>query len=164
MTGIGRLLGHRNAKRSPAIKPTFSIAAVAILLVAPRPCLAIWSVMSVTKEHAKELGIDVRSEPTGPNQVSVELEIKTNGALKRFTESTSKDFGGVQLRVGDRDNPSLTARLQEDRSKPGRVVVSFTADRTQLDKLALRVYVPGELGRAIYELRVKDFIEPKKGR
>jgi hypothetical protein len=94
--------------------------------------------------------------------VSVELEIKTNGALKRFTESTSKDFGGVRLRVGDGDNPSLTARLQEDRSKPGRVVVSFTADRTQLDRLALWVYVPGELGRAIYKLRVKDFIEPKR--
>jgi hypothetical protein len=54
--------------------------------------------------------------------------------------------------------------LQEDRSKPGRVVVSFTADQTQLDKLALWVYVPGELGRGIYKLQVKDFIEPKKGR
>jgi hypothetical protein len=108
--------------------------------------------------------MEVRSEPAGPNQVSVELEIKTNGALKRFTEGTSKDFSGVQLRVGDGDNPSLTARWQQDRSKPGRVVVSFTADPTQLDKLVLRVYVPGELGRGIYELRVKDFIEPKKGR
>ena len=141
------------------MKATFSIAAFAILLVAPRPCLALTWGGHVSKEQAKELGMEVRSEPAGPNQVSVELEIKTNGALKRFTEGS-----GVQLRLGDGDNPSLTARLQEDRSKPGRVVVSFTADRTQLDKLALRVYVPGELGRAIYELRVKDFIEPKNGR
>jgi hypothetical protein len=94
----------------------------------------------------------------------VELEFKTKGALKRFTEGTSKDFSGVQLRVGDEDNPSLTARLQEDRSKPGQVVVGFTADRAQLDELALWVYVPVDLGRAVYDLRVKDFIEPKKGR
>ena len=141
------------------MKATFSIAAFAILLVAPRPCLALWSVMSVSKEKAKDVGVEVRSEPAGPNRVSVELEIKTDGALKRFKEGIS-----VGLQVGDRHNPSLTARLQEDRSKPGRVVVSFTADRTELDKLALWVYVPGELGRGIYKLRVKDFIEPKKGR
>ena len=141
------------------MKATFSIAAFAILLVAPRPCLALTWGGHVSKEQAKELGMEVRSEPAGPNQVSVELEIKTNGALKRFTEGS-----GVQLRLGDGDNPSLTARLQEDRSKPGRVVVSFTADRTQLDKLALWVYVPLELGGQIYKLRVKDFIEPKNGR
>ena len=141
------------------MKAIFSIAAFAILLVAPRPCLALTWGGPVSKEQAKELGMEVRSEPAGPNQVSVELEIKTNGALKRFTEGS-----GVQLRLGDGDNPSLTARLQEDRSKPGRVVVSFTADRTQLDKLALWVYVPLELGGQIYKLRVKDFIEPKKGR
>ena len=141
------------------MKATFSIAAFAILLVAPRPCLALTWGGHVSKEQAKELGMEVRSEPAGPNQVSVELEIKTNGALKRFTEGS-----GVQLRLGDGDNPSLTARLQEDRSKPGRVVVSFTADRTQLDKLALWVYVPAPPGRGIYKLRVKDFIEPKKGR
>jgi hypothetical protein len=94
----------------------------------------------------------------------VELEFKIEGALKRFTEGTLKSFSGVQLRVGDGDNPSLTARLQEDRSKPGRVVVAFTADRAQLDKLALWVYVPGELGGDIYDLQVKDFVEPKKGR
>jgi hypothetical protein len=116
----------------------------------------------VSKERAKEMGIEVRSTEAGANQVRVELELKTEGALKRFTEGTN--FSGVQLRVGDGDNPSLTARLQEDRSKPGQIVVGFTADRAQLDKLALWVYVPGDLGRAIYDLRVKDFIEPKKGR
>jgi len=146
------------------MKATFSIAAFAILLVAPRPCLALTWGGPVSKERAKELGMEVRSEPAGPNQVSVELEIKTNATTKRFTEGTSTDFSGVLLRVGDGDNPSLTARLQEDRSKPGRVVVSFTADGTQLDKLALWVYLPGPAGRGIYKLRVKDFIEPKKGR
>jgi hypothetical protein len=101
--------------------------------------------------------MEVRSEPAyRPNEVAVEFEFKTEGALKNVSV--------VQLRVGDGENPSLTARLQEDRSKPGRVVVGFTADRAQLDKLALCVYLPLETGGQIYELRVKDFIEPKKGR
>jgi len=146
------------------MKTAFSIAAFAILLVASRPGLALTWGGPVSKERAKELGMEVRSEPASPNQVNVELEIKTNDTMKRLFEGTSNEFSGVQLRVGDGDNPSLTARLLEDRSKPGRVVVSFTADRTQLDKLALWVWVPGELGRGIYKLRVKDFIEPEKGR
>jgi hypothetical protein len=41
-------------------------------------------------------------------------------------------------------------------------VVSFTADRTQLDKLKLWVVVPEADGRIIYDLRVKDFVEPEK--
>ena len=70
----------------------------------------------------------------------------------------------VDLRFGEGDNPPLTAPLQEDRSKPGRVVVSFTPDRTRLDQIKLRVMVPGSLGGTVYELRVKDFVELEKGR
>ena len=141
------------------MKTASIIAVLAVLLTSASPCFALWGIVHVSKEDAKGLGMEVRSEPAGPNQVSVELEIKTDGALKRFEEGIS-----VGLQVGDRNNPSLTARLQEDRSKPGRIVVRFAADRTQLDKLALSVRVPLETGGQIYELRVKDFIEPKKGR
>ncbi len=147
------------------MKMAFSIAVLAVLLVAPNRCRADWGIAPVSKEQAKELGMEIRSEPAGAKQVRVELELRTTGALKRFTEGGgSKDFRGVQLRMGDGDNTSLTARLQEDRSKRGRVVVGFTADRDQLDKVVLWVYVPGELGGDIYELRVKEFVEPKKER
>ena len=70
----------------------------------------------------------------------------------------------MDLRIGEGDNPPVTAPLREDRSKPGRVVVSFTADRAQLDKLKLWVFVPESLGGTIYDLRVKDFVELKKDR
>ncbi len=143
------------------MKTVFSLAVLAVLLVAPGRCFALWSRMSVSKEEAKQMGIEVRSTEAGANQVRVELEFKTEGALKRFTEGTNF---GIQLRVGDGDNPSLTVNLKEDRSKPGQIVVGFTADRAQLDKLALCVYMPLDAGGQIYDLRVKDFIEPKKGR
>jgi hypothetical protein len=121
----------------------------------------------VSKEGAKELGMEVRSTATGDNQVWVELEFKTEGKLKRFSpEGKFSGYCGVELRIGEGKNPLVTAPLREDRSKPkpGRVVVSFTADRTQLDKLKLWVFVPESDGGTIYVLAVKDFVELKKDR
>ena len=130
--------------------------AASLIVVAPSPCFALWGIAPVSKELAKEMGMEVRSMAAGPNHVTVELEFKTEGALK--------DFSRVDLRIGEGDNPPVTAPLREDRSKPGRLVVSFTADRDQLDKLKLWVYVPELDGGTIYDLRVKDFVEPKKDR
>jgi hypothetical protein len=98
--------------------------------------------------------MEVRSTAAGPNQVRVELEFKAEGPLKNFSR--------VDLRFGEGDNPPLTAPLQEDRSKPGRVVVSFTADRAYLDKINLWVMVPESAGGTIYHLRVKDFVGLQK--
>ncbi len=137
------------------MKTRLIISIVAVLLiVAPSPCFALWGIVHVAKKEAKELGMQVRSEPAGPNHVRVALEFKLEGTLK--------DFSSVDLRIGEGDNPSVTAPLREDRSKPGRVVVSFTADRAQLDKLTLWVSVPESLGGTRYDLRVKDFVELKK--
>ena len=149
------------------MKTAFSLAVLAVLLVAPGRCFALWTIAPVSKEGAKELGMEVRSTAAGPNQVRVELELKTEGKLKRF--SPEGKFGshcGVELRIGEGENPLVTVPLREDRSqpKPGRVVVSFTADRAQLDKLKLRVFVPESDGGTIYDLAVKDFVELKKDR
>lgn len=139
------------------MKTIFHIAVLTFLLaVAPSPCFALWEIAPVSRERAKEMAMEVRSDSVGPNHVRVELEFKTDGELKNFSR--------VDLRIGEGDNPPVTAPLREDRSKPGRVVVNFTADRAQLDKLKLWVMVPGSLGGTIYDLRVKDFVEPKKDR
>jgi hypothetical protein len=129
--------------------------AVAVLLLAPSPCFALWVIAPVSKERAKELGMEVRSTAAGPNHVQVELECNAEGALKNFSH--------VDLRVGQGDNPPVTAPLREDRSKPGRLVVSFTADLAQLDKLSLWVRVPELDGGTIYDLRVQDFVELEPG-
>ena len=139
------------------LKTIITISAVPILLlVAVSPCFALWGIAPVDKKRAKELGMEVRSEAAGPNQVRVELEFNVERELKNFSR--------VDLRLGEGDNPPLTAPLQEDRSKPGRVAVSFTADRAHLDKITLWVMVPESRGGSIYQLRMKDFVEPEKGR
>jgi hypothetical protein len=152
--------------RIAQMKTVFTLSAMAICLaVTPKPCFALWVIAPVSKQRAKELGMEVRSTAEGPNQVRVELELKTEGKLKRF--SPEGKFGshcGVELRIGEGKNPLVTAPLREDRSKPkpGRVVVSFTADRTQLDKLKLWVFVPESDGGTIYDLAVNDFVGAKK--
>ena len=136
------------------MKTALSIAVLAVLLAAPSSCFALGFTKQVSKEAAKELGMEVRSQAAGANQVRVELEFKVEGALKNFS--------GGDLWFGEGDSPSLSASLQEDRSKPGQVTVSFTADRAHLDKITLRVTIV-EAGRGVYVLRIKDFVEPEKG-
>lgn len=151
------------------MKTIISIVAFAVLLgVAPRVCFALWEVMTVSPQEAKELGLLVRTKAAGDGHVSVELEFRTEGPFKAFSPGSKfNDSALVQLWIGQGDNPHVTAALKEDRSLEGRVIVAFTADRVQLEKSSLRVFAPytdGGAGGAQYQLRIKDFVEPKKGR
>ena len=92
------------------MKTAFSIAASAVLLISTSPCFALGSVLQVSREEAKKMGMEVRSETAGPNQVRVALEFKVEGGLKNFK--------CVDLWFGEGDNPLLAAPLQPDRSKP----------------------------------------------
>src|ERR1700687_1769267 len=109
------------------MKSFLNISAVAVFLViAPSPCFALWNIAPVSKERAKELGMEVRTTATEPNHVIVQLEFKTEGKFEEFSpEGKFKDRSRVELRIGEGDNPPVTAPLREDRSKQGRVVVSF---------------------------------------
>ncbi|HTK78432.1 MAG TPA: hypothetical protein VL371_24445 [Gemmataceae bacterium] len=132
------------------------LVATAVLAHAPSPCYALWGIAPVSLEGAKQLGMEVRSHAAGPVDVRVDLEFKLEGELRNFSE--------VNLRVSDGDKLLATAPLREDRSKPGRVVVTFTGDRTRLDRLTLWVMVPGLDGGTVHELRVKDFVNLDKAR
>ncbi len=150
------------------MKTAFSLAVLAVLVVAPGRCFALWVIATVSKEGAKEMGMEVRSTAAGPNQpnqVRVELEFKTEGKLKDFDpEGKFPDWSGVQLQIGEGKDPLVTAPLRVDWSKPGRVLVGFHADRAHLDKINLRVMVRESDGGTIYVLAVKDFVELKKDR
>ncbi len=135
------------------MKTVFGISTWAILLAVASPCYALWESSPVSKKQGKAMGIEVRSTKAGPNHVVVEIEIKTERKLK--------DFGWIELRFGEGDNPPLTVPLREDRSTPGQVAVKFTADRNQLNKIKLGVMVPEPTGGVEYVLEAKDFVELK---
>jgi hypothetical protein len=142
------------------MKTVFNLSAVAVfLVVAPGVCFALWDVVTLSKDQAKELGMEVRVKAAGPKHVQVVLEFNPEDKLKGFTQ--------VDLEFDQGDKPTLSAALREDRSKPGRVVVGFTASTAELDRFTLSMSVPyrdGGLGGTTYQLRVKDFVELKKDR
>jgi hypothetical protein len=144
------------------------LATAGLFLVTPSPCFALWDVLNVSKEEAKQLGMEVRAKAAGPNHVSVELEFKTEGHFEAFNlEHKLNNASRVDLWIGQGDNLEVTAALREDRSKAGRIVVHFTVDRFQLNQTELRVMAPytdGALGGAHYRLRIKDFVELKEDR
>ena len=100
------------------------------------------------------LDLEDLPEPAGPDDVRVELELPTKGDLKHFNR--------VELEMRSSGKLLLSSSLlPEQRSKPGQVLVVFTADRAQLDKINLLVVV-GDFGDVGYGLKVKDFVDLKK--
>lgn len=134
------------------MKTILPISILAFLLVAAvaSPCLAYMPIEEVSPERAKELGMEIRSKPAGPDGVRIELEFKTAGELKRFSRVD------MEIREGER---WVSASLREERPGPGRVVVSFAAARADLDKITLRVVTGAPLNMAGHDLRVEDFVE-----
>jgi hypothetical protein len=139
------------------MKAFCTISAAVVVLVVPSQCFADWGIAAISKARANEMGVEVRSKAAGPNQVHVELEFKTEGKLK--------NIGRVDLGFGKGDNAALTVPVEVDRSKPGRVAICFTADRADLDKITLQAWVREDyLGGTIYQLQMKEYGEPVKGR
>ena len=125
---------------------------MSVLLLAPLgACFAMDSVTLITREQAKELGMEVRSKAAGPDAVWVELEFEIKGELKRITHVGLEMWAGKKL--------LLSSILRDNRPAPERVAVSFTADRSNLDKFTLKVLSHQGLGSVGYELRVKDLVD-----
>jgi hypothetical protein len=132
---------------------TSIIFVIALLVIVSRPCFALWGISTVSKEEITGLGAEFHATPAGPDAVRVDFEFNADGKLKGFSR--------VDLRFGADADSGLTAALQEDRSKPGRVAMGFSANRTYLEKIRLWVFLPESLGGSIYEFRVKDFVDLK---
>src|SRR6266700_337664 len=125
-----------------------------LFALATGPCFAEMVIERVSRERAKELGMEIRSNPAGPDAVRVVLEFQAAGELKNFSRVDMEMIEGGKL--------LLASSLKEEKSKPGHVVVGLAADRANLDKITLRVVVSVPLGGAGYELRMKDFVGPQK--
>ena len=127
-----------------------SVLAV-LIVIAPSWSFALESIEIVSKERAKELGLEIRSNAAGPDAVRIELEFETRGELKNYHR--------VALELHDGGKLLATSTLKEEDSKPGRVVVSFAADRTKLDQFTLKVVTQSTSRHRIgYVIQIKDFV------
>ena len=124
------------------------------LAVAPGPCLGMMSIEKVTKARAKELGIELRAKPNGPKEIWLELELKPEGELKAFMHVS------LEVRDGDKFLLGWTP-LKEERLGTGNLIVHALVNREFAEKITLTVVV-GATGEEGHELRVTDFVDPKK--
>ena len=139
------------------MKTTLGISVLTLLLVTPPSvCFALMSIEHVSKERAKELGMEIRTKQAGPDGARIELEFETKGELKKYIR--------VDLEIHDGEKWLLSSTLRAEQSKPGRVVASFAADRAILDKITLRVVTGAPMDMSGHELRVKDFVDLEKVR
>jgi hypothetical protein len=140
------------------MKTFLKLSVLAVLLVvAASPCLALMGLAPVSKERARELGMEVRILGNGPNEVWVELEFKPAGQLKEFDH--------VSLEISDHGKTLVGyTPLKDTRSASGNVVVRFMAGRDHLEKIALWVVTGPPGNMSAYTLSVKDFVEPVKSK
>ena len=126
-----------------------------LLIAASSQCFALRDLAEVSKERAKELGLEIRSNAAGPDAVWLELEFKTEGRLK--------DFNHVELEIREGEKLLVAyAALSEKRSNSGSVLVRFMANRAYLDKITLTVVTGFPSADFGNELRVKDFVDLDK--
>ncbi len=140
------------------MRKLLSLSVLAFLTVfASVRCFALMELENVSKERAKELGLEIRVKAAGPDVVRIELEFATKGELKGFSR--------VDLDIRDGEKLLVSSSLQEERPGSGRVVVSFAADRAHLDRITLRIVTrSSERSMVGHDIRVKNFVELEKVR
>ncbi|MCI0541466.1 MAG: hypothetical protein L0Z50_40215 [Verrucomicrobiales bacterium] len=127
----------------------------ALLVITPTPCFALIIIEPVSKERAKQLGVELRLKGSGTNEVWVELEFKADGELK--------DFSHVSLEI--REEGELLVGYVPLRGQPsdsGRVHVGFMANRAYLKKVILRMVTSRPKDIKGFDLLVMDFVDPEK--
>lgn len=131
---------------------------VVLIAVMPNLCLAEREIRAISAREAKEMGVELRATPAGPDAVWLELEFKTEGKLQDYSPERSRSR--VELEVRDGKKPMLGyAVLQEQHPKPGHVLVRFMASRAYLDKVILSIVIgDGLLPGGAFELHAKEFV------
>lgn len=131
--------------------PAIGLVAI-VFFIASNRSYALESIELVTKERAKALGMEIRSNAAGPDTVRVVLEFDPKGELKNYQR--------VALELHDGGKLLATSTLKEEEAKAGRIVVSFAADRAKLDLFTLKVVTQaGPRTRTGHVIKVKDFVE-----
>ena len=126
-----------------------------LLAAVPSLCSALEDIELVTKERAKELGLEIRANAAGPDTVLVVLEFETKGELKDYSRVA------LEIHVGEKLVASST--LREEEGEPGHVAVNFAADRARLDQFTLKVVTQvSPRTRTGDILRMKEFVDLTK--
>jgi hypothetical protein len=137
------------------MKTILKIAALTFLVTASSSrCYASRLVEGVsTAQEAQELGVKIRSEVVGTNQIGVWLEFSPRGKLERFNHGELEvSSGGRQL---------VCATLLPLQQTSDKVVLYFSADTENVKMSTLTVIVSGASGPDPdgYSFAIKDLVK-----
>ena len=120
------------------------------------PSFAMMSIAQVSRERADEMGVELRTSPSGPHAVWLEFEFMPEGRLK--------DYHHVSLEIREKDKllVGYAALKEEKRPDTGSIRVQFMAARDYLDKITLSLVVGVPMNMAGYELQVRDFVSTEQ--
>jgi hypothetical protein len=149
---VGNIIAPPASKQS--MKGTPHLAALVLLLVICNPSLGMISVENLTRDRAKELGIELKAKANGPREAWIELEFKPEGQLKEFQHVS------LEIRDGDQFLLGWTP-LEAKPTGTGSVVVRVMANRAFLGKVTLRI-VTGATDDVGRDLRIRDFVDLEK--
>ena len=158
---------NESQERTPAVRiqrmthfvrrllPVLLLVAATLHLFAPAPCYGMRSIRIVTKEMAREMGLEVRATASGPNAAWIELKLKAEGKLK--------DFSHVELEIRDGEKMLIAyAAMGEKRTDTGNIVARLMVDRAYLEKVTLVVVTGLPMDYSGSEIHLKDFVELDK--
>lgn len=143
------------------MKIMFKIAVLTFLVTgASSQCYAVQFVQGVfTEQAAQGLGVKIRSEVVGTNQVGVWLEFSPHGKLAHFSHG--------ELEVASEGRWLVRATLLPLQQTSDKVVLYFSADGDYIQKSTLTVIVKDASGPDPdgYSFPIKKFVKmpPNKG-
>ena len=139
------------------MKTILKIAVLAFLVIASSSrCYALRMLSGVsTQQAAQELGVKIRSETVGTNQIGVWLEFSPRGKLAHF------HHGELEVASGERQ--LVCATLLPLQQTSDKVVLYFSADPDNIKMSTLTVIVSGASGPDPdgYSFAIKDFVKSK---
>jgi len=136
------------------MKTILEIAVLAFLVVSSSRCYAVRMIARVvTQQAAQELGVKIRSETVGINQIGVWLEFSPRGKLAHFSHGELAVASGERQLVG-----ATLLPLQQTNEK---VVLYFSADVDNIKLSTLTVIVSSASGPDPdgYSFAIKDFVK-----
>jgi len=131
------------------MKTTVSLTVLILAFCAT--CLADISTRNVTKNEAKELGVELRAKPNGPKEAWIELEFKPEGKLAGFSHVSLEISDGEKFQLG-------WTPLKDERTRSGNVLVRLMGNRKYLQNVTLRI-VRGFTEDVGEDIRIRDFVD-----
>jgi hypothetical protein len=139
------------------MRTILKIAVLALLVIGLSSwCYAMRLVQGVSSaQMAQELGVTIRSEVVGTNQMGVWLEFSPRGKLAHFSHG--------ELEVASSERRLVCATLLPLQHTSDKVVLYFSADPDNMKMSTLTIIVSGASGPAPdgYSFAIKDFVKAK---